>query len=599
MVAGALVATALTTAGNSAAAPRPSARVAAEPDTKRLSGDLADQPLNWTKECPFSSEVAKRAAEKADGIAEAAAASARKNAKNRSAKTRGETGEHPRGIWCATIEVPRDWHDPDDGNTIEVTLQLARTVTEPGHQGIALVNPGGPGSEGLSWGSGMALAAPELWGKYDFVGFDPRGVGGSTPLSCTFTVPDEWDDDEVTRRQYEACQNNPLTKYITTEQTAYDMDFIRVLLGQAKTSYIGYSYGTWLGTWYAATFPSKTHRMLLDSATDTTSGSLQRTWDLQPIARERQFQDALLAYIARHNDVYKLGTDPAGIRAKWEAGGGSETVEGQFSMAYFIIPATYDTSLYPSAAKAIVEIGKKGLKAPGSTVTKIENLAQRILAGSGLNADQRAFVNEAKTEALAELKQRQAAAGATETFNGTFDAIRCQDGQWNQDPAHWEKWKQHLEREASSMAPFYSTPMCSFWKTGLEMPAPDAATFPTALIAQSELDGATAYEGALDAAQGLPGVKMISVDNEGSHGLFPYGTPCVDGPIEKYLLTGEQPTQHFNVCQGAPLPNETEVFEVGERLVPSAKAERPEVTEGMKVLRDLLREANPSHQYSK
>ncbi|UZI32778.1 alpha/beta fold hydrolase [Streptomyces sp. VB1] len=597
LLAGALVATPLAIADSSTAAPRIPAKSTAEPDTERLAGDLVDQPLNWTKDCPYGSDAAKAAAKKADALARAETGTAGKRTSSHPAKTAGKSAELPRGVLCATIDVPRDWHNPDDGNTIEVTLELARRKTsEPGHQGIALVNPGGPGSRGLGSGTILALADDALWDKIDFVSFDPRGVGASTPLNCTYTVPDEWDDDEVTRRRYEACQKNPLTKYITTEQTAYDIDFIRVLLGQPRTSYVGYSYGTWLGAWYAATFPSKTHRVLLDSATDTTSGSLQRTWDLQPIARERQFQDALLPYIARHDDVYGLGTDPAVIREKWEAGGGSKTFEGQFSMAFFIIPATYDTSLYPSAAKAIVEVAKEGLKGPGSTATKMEKLTQRILSGAGLDADQRAFVKGARTEALAALKKRQAQAGTTETFNGTFDAIRCQDGQWNQDPAHWEEWKQHLEREASSMAPFYHTPMCSLWKTNHRMPEPDPATFPKALIAQSELDGATAYEGALATAQKLPGVKVISVDNEGSHGMFPYGTPCVDDPIKKYLLTGEQPARRFNVCQAAPLPDETEVYEVGDPLVPSGKVKRPEVTEEMKMLRNMLREVNSPHQ---
>ena len=121
------------------------------------------------------------------------------------------------GTACADVTVPRDWKNPEDGHTI--TLRVAKTETSKGNperQGIALVNPGGPGGSGLPWGPAMAERAPELAEQYDFIGFDPRGVGQSTALECTYTPNPEHDVWQDTKAQVDACLENELTPYITT-----------------------------------------------------------------------------------------------------------------------------------------------------------------------------------------------------------------------------------------------------------------------------------------------------------------------------------------------------------------------------------------------
>ena len=177
------------------------------------------------------------------------------------------------------------------------------------------MNPGGPGGEGLPWGSAMQQRTPDLNPYYNYIGFDPRGVGQSSHASCTWQYPtDDPDPWASAKAAGKACASNEDVKTISTEQTTYDMDFIRVLLGAPKLSYIGYSYGTWLGAWYEKVFGAKYgDKFVLDSSTNVTDPTLQATWDLQGIARDRQFQYHLMDWIARHNDEYKLGTDPAAI----------------------------------------------------------------------------------------------------------------------------------------------------------------------------------------------------------------------------------------------------------------------------------------------
>jgi pimeloyl-ACP methyl ester carboxylesterase len=374
------------------------------------------------------------------------------------------------------------------------------------------------------------------------------------------------------------------------------MDFIRVLLGEKKMSYIGYSYGTWLGTWYAATFPGKAHRFLLDSAVDAAQPTLEKTWDLQPRSRDRQFQEALLPYMARNDAEYAMGTDPMEIRRKWEKAGGTREFIGMLFVAWFVIPAMYDTSQYPVAASAVAAV--IGASAEGTDAEKVEQLVAKMLTTKGLSAENKAFIQKGKENALAAIAKKErvavkstTAAAEVETWDATFEAIRCQDGQWNQNLHYWNYWLADLTVNAPFIAPFMSTPLCAYWPTKNAMPKPDKKTFPRLLIAQSELDAATPYEGGLSTSKGLPNAKMISVDNEGSHGLFPYNTDCVDDPIVFFFQTGATPRKQYTGCQALPLPNEDKTFEVGGKLTNGKvkiKMITPAVKEANKIVKDLL-----------
>jgi pimeloyl-ACP methyl ester carboxylesterase len=562
-VTGALIATSIVLT------PTASAAAKQDPDTQALAGALATQKVTW-EECTFP------------GVAEETV----------------KRFKTVKGLACATIQVPRDWHNPADGNTIGIRVSKTETAYKgTSRQGIALVNPGGPGGSGLPWGAAMALRAPVLAGQYDFIGFDPRGVGLSTPLTCSYTVPNSTDINVLNKAKVDGCLENPLTKFITTEQTAYDMDFIRVVLGEKKMSYIGYSYGTWLGTWYAATFPSKAHRFLLDSAVDASQTTLENTWDLQPRTRDRQFQEALLPYMARNDAEYAQGTDPMEIRRNWEKAGGTREFLGQLFVAWFVIPAMYDTSQYPTAAAAVsAVIGTPA--ATGTDAEKVEQLVSKMLATKGLTDENKAFIAKAKANALAAIAKKErvavkttTAAAEVETWDATFEAIRCQDGQWNQNLHYWNYWLADLTVNAPFIAPFMSTPLCAYWPTKNAMPKPDKKTFPRLLVAQSELDAATAYEGGLATAKALPNAKLISVDNEGSHGLFPYNTDCVDDPIVFFFQTGATPRKQFTGCQALPLPGEDKTFEVGGKLTNGKvkiKMITPAVKEANKIVKDLL-----------
>ncbi|WP_197429834.1 alpha/beta hydrolase [Auraticoccus cholistanensis] len=551
------------------------------------------------------------------------------------------------GLQCATVVVPRDWYHAKDGNTIEVEISKVPAADESRRRGVMLINPGGPGGSGLPWSASMALRSPDVHEVYDTIGFDPRGVGESTELICEYDASAQT-QVEFARNYAEGCLRNPLTPFITTRQTTLDMDFIRYLLGEKKLSYVGYSYGTWLGGSYAATFPSKTDRFLLDSATDMTSGTLEETWDLQPGTRDRQMQDMLMPYIARHDDVYGMGDTAMEARRAFEEAGGFDNYINIIIGLNTVINAMYSTELYPQAAavlSALAEVNAGGVREdfrlPYGTdaVRAVPDYLGQIeehVKGLDISAEDKAAVLAELDDALqqyvtnadaadgqidgqiegqiidgqildgqildgqimdgqitegqiseGQITEGQIAEAQLATDAGAFEAIRCQDGQWTTDLETWEAKLEQGFRDAPLTAMFQSVPVCAFWPAQEEgFPELKNKDLPGVLFLQSEFDAATAYEGAERSIRKFTRSKAVVVDNEGSHGLFPYGTECVDQPALTWLLDGELPRSKWNACVGVPLPGEIYTYNVGGTVNKNGKLR------GFKMQSESVQEAN-------
>lgn len=512
-------------------------------------------------------------------------------------------------VSCADITVPRDWKNPTDGKTITVRINVTDTAGAD-RQGIILVNPGGPGSSALWLGPEMTLRSPTLAEEFDFVGMDPRGVGESTPLECFYYQDNPSDRTADAKLRAETCQRLELAPYINTEQTTYDMDFIRALLGEEKLNYLGYSYGTWLGKWYEVNFAHHAGRFVLDSAADVSDKSLEPTWDKQPQSRDRQFQERFLPYIARNAEHFGSPTDdPLELRELWELGGGARTLFGGFYFGRRVLPAMYNNKNYEEGAFVAMDIIDWGLeaRAEGKLSAGLENLSveetrelivqtnaelESRYTGAQRRAEQ--LLNQnllAEFDALAasgtlDTESLEPSPYPTQVRDVDFDAIRCQDGPWNHSQGYWDAWVANIQKKAALTAPFVTSfPLCRWWPNNTEMPKAHVGSFPDTLILQSEMDVATPYEVGLKAAQALPNTALISIDDEGTHGLFPYGTECVDKTVEAYFIDGTMPEKKFNACAARPLPLETKVFPVGEVIGPNNKAKNKMVT-------PLVRQAN-------
>lgn len=187
------------------------------------------------------------------------------------------------GATCATTELPVDYDDPTGPTTTVAMLKVA--ATDPAHRiGTLFLNPGGPGGSGVM----LALAAPYFLSttvrqRFDLVGFDPRGTNFSDNIKCFTTAKDRFDAADgadgyalpqttaqqnltiaYAQRIGPACAADGLAAHMSTAEVARDMDVLRRAVGDSQLSYLGFSYGTALGQYYAAMFPDRVRAVAVD-----------------------------------------------------------------------------------------------------------------------------------------------------------------------------------------------------------------------------------------------------------------------------------------------------------------------------------------------
>ncbi len=188
------------------------------------------------------------------------------------------------GFECGTLTVPLDYANPN-GDTIQIALVRKQATDSTRRIGSLLTNPGGPGASGIDYLRGNLSSLRNLNTRFDLIGFDPRGTGQSAPVRCmtgpqedAFNALDSVLDDPLEKAAgiqadkdfASGCEemSGRLLPYVDTPSVARDMDRIRAAVGDAKLSYLGFSYGTFLGQWYAHLFPSHVRALALDGVVD-------------------------------------------------------------------------------------------------------------------------------------------------------------------------------------------------------------------------------------------------------------------------------------------------------------------------------------------
>ncbi|WP_131745800.1 alpha/beta hydrolase [Frankia sp. Cppng1_Ct_nod] len=220
------------------------------------------------------------------------------------------------GLECARFPVPVD-HTRPDGAKIELALIRAPARQPYRRIGSLVLHPGGPGASGVEFvraGAATGAIGLPLRNRFDIVGFDPRGVGGSAPVRCISDAEKDRltstgrvlpataaeHDELVTdaRRFAQGCERSSgaLLPFMSTEASARDLDLLRIALGDEKLSYLGFSYGSVLGATYASLFPTRVRAMALDAAVDPD------LWFNRPQELVRQqaasFEAALTAFFS-------------------------------------------------------------------------------------------------------------------------------------------------------------------------------------------------------------------------------------------------------------------------------------------------------------
>jgi pimeloyl-ACP methyl ester carboxylesterase len=485
---------------------------------------------------------------------------------------------------CATIKAPLDWYDPEVGQ-LDLAILRVKAGNPEQRKGTVFNNPGGPGRDGLLvavlLGSYAATAqAPvpaaaelqQLSAQYDIVGFSPRGVGGSTQLTCDSTITAPFAEFYTNRSKEnvaalqaqgrlaaEVCQTNSLSKYINTDQTARDMNLMRILLGDDKLNYLGVSYGTWLGAWYAKLFPEATGNFVLDSNVDFSARSLSETFNSQPESFQNGFEKIAIPYLVRNNAVFELGDSNEAVYAVYD----SLPLEVKAAVTIPIRDSLY-------GAGQVIDIGvllvaAKGLAAvfeataspfnPDTFLKEVE--AYRYATIDALDGDARGAALQLSQAVLVEL-ERQPVPIILDAQTATKTSVICNDGETITYPNYWVYLGDRENMLNPLIGGVLTATSCPFWKN----PSASVPFMPLqtpVLMVQSEFDPATNTSGARKALYSTPNAKMVFVNDEKQHGVFPH-SECVDKAVVQHLLDGTMPNGKVTNCAANPLPGETQVF---------------------------------------
>jgi pimeloyl-ACP methyl ester carboxylesterase len=470
------------------------------------------------------------------------------------------------GAQCAKVAVPLDWAKPR-GKKIKIAIsRMKHTVKKSKYQGVMLVNPGGPGGSGLSL-SLLQGAIPEyrgqdVGGAYDWIGFDPRGVGESEPaLSCdpnwagysrpkydptkkvpyrTYSKKDPW--PRITNAYTRACKANNskgILRHLTTKDVARDMNLIRQRLGATKINYYGFSYGTYLGQVFSSMFPDKVRRMVFDGTVDPRG-----VWYEANLSQDTAFDRNIniwFAWLAKNDATYHLGTSKTAVRNKFYA----------TRNALYANPVTAPGGVHGSSDKLGGSEWTDAFLYAGYYESTWTDLANTFSS----------FVNNGDVKAL-EASYLDASGFGDDNGYAVYLGVQCTDTSW---PQSWKKWRADNQRIAKK-DPFLTwsnawyNESCRHWPAPARTPQKiDGSKVKSVLMLNETLDAATPYAGSLQVRKLFPGASLVATKGGTTHSNSLNGYACVDNKIARYLYSGKLPKRAKGnradaYCKAIPQP---------------------------------------------
>ncbi len=435
---------------------------------------------------------------------------------------------------CGTISVPLDYADPAKGS---IQLALIRLpATGPGPKvGDLLTDPGGPGDSGVTFvrQAGQTLFSANLRAHFDIIGFDPRGVGASTPAVQCVSGPTmdrmiALDPIPTTAAERQAlvdaaktfdagCEahSGALLPYMSTVDAAKDMEQIRIALGDAKLTYLGFSYGTFLGSTYANLYPTHIRAFVLDGAIDPTL-SFVDSLTQQAESFSANLDAFFTACAASSNCAFSNG--------------------GQPKAAFDVLMARINQSPLPALASGDPRPVTLGVALTGVTAALYDQSAWPALA-QGL-----ALAQAGDGSVLLQLADSYDQRNPNGTFSNIAaanTAVTCADSVVPTSVATYEKLAQTLEAKApwfgSNEA--YGGLECAFWPfhPAHDPVAPRAAGAPPIVVIGTTGDPATPYEWAVKLASELQSGVLLTRVGQG-HTAYGQST-CIDNAVDAYLIS--------------------------------------------------------------
>ena len=454
------------------------------------------------------------------------------------------------GFQCAKVTVPLDYSQPD-GQTIEIAMKK-HLATGSVRQGTLFMNPGGPGGSGVDNVGAMATTTfAGVQKAYDIIGFDPRGVGASTAITCSTDAeakamegvspvdgagaPVAFEKRAAVMserfKQLEAdCASRTkpteLLDHVDTVSVARDLDVLRALSGDQKLNYTGFSYGTYLGATYAELFPANTGRLVLDGALDPSLSYSERRQG-QALGFERALRN-YVAWCQSGQSCPLTGDTDAGVKQ----------IGDVFTSA--------NQSPVPSSDPNRPVTGEEMKRIVGFVLYFPESSWSAVSEALGQ------VINEHDASAFRAMADQIAA--QPQVNAGANIGINCLDYRVEGDMATWTAQSKELER----IAPRFATVTeagdlgCQAWgHTGTQpskaLHAKGAAPI---LVIGTTGDPATPYEWAEALADQLDSGQLLTWEGNGHAAYTNSGHgPCVTQAVDTYLLTGTMPKKGLT-CHG-------------------------------------------------
>lgn len=444
------------------------------------------------------------------------------------------------GADCADITVPLDYADPG-GRTITVAISRLKATGTARRAGPLLLNDGGPAGPSLHMPLTKSKVMGEVADRYDLIGMDPRFVGRSTPLDCGWGLGSALvrsagadlaayrEEIAVARELAGRCEraHGDVLPYVTTRNTARDMDVIRAALGENTLSYLGYSYGSYLGEVYTQLFPGRTDRMVLDGVNppERYSQTLLRGAEAANEAALR----AWASWAAARHGTYGLGATRAEVLAKVE-------------------------HILDAAAREPLRIGEGYL-------LDEHVLPLVFIGGLGSDLDERRADLAGTVRLLARAADREPVkpsealagqlefllTGAGSAASSQMTAIICGDvAERRGVGSYWRAVEKSRERSPLAGPLANNITPCEFWDRPAEAPTVLDNDVP-ALLVNATGDPRTLYAGAEAMRERWPSSRLLTVRGARQHGLYgEYGNACVDERVNAYLRTGRLPAHDLN-----------------------------------------------------
>jgi pimeloyl-ACP methyl ester carboxylesterase len=444
-----------------------------------------------------------------------------------------------KGWECGTIQAPLDYDAPD-GGTIALALSRFPASDQGSRIGSLVVNPGGPGASGIEVAHALLDELPsEVTSRFDLVGFDPRGVGGSTAVDCISDkandagadldqTPDTSDEIDALVDQLRStaatcsAEQSQLLSHLGTMSSARDLDHIREAVGDDKLTYLGFSYGTSLGATYADLFPDKVRALVLDGVVDPTAGvGANGEPSKLHFYGTQDFNDAFdrfakacseVSTCSAAPDAKKLmdqvgaDVDEAPVAAKAvEAEDGRRLTTGLFETG--VNAALYDVSSWPFLAVGL----RDAADGDGSTLIRLADSYNRRLPG-----------------------------GSWENLSEAFRAIVCADFAGRPSVEDARAAYEDVAGTGEDAPADGPNATCVGWpKTAEPLVRVAKADTPPILVVGTRGDPATPYANTPAMARALGNGVVLTWEGDG-HTAFG-NTKCIDDAVSRYLVDLETP----------------------------------------------------------